>query len=608
MGLRSVVSKRLGLLAASAALVLGMIAATAPAEARGRYRHYSKQRVHATWHVKRHVHIRKRQYTRARAAAPAQMPAEFVVDVNSGKVLHSHNENAERHPASLTKVMTLYLLFEQIEAGRLKLDSEIPISARAAAQSPSKLGLRPGSEIEVEEAIKALVTKSANDIAVAVAEAVGGSEDRFAEMMTRKAHALGMSRTNYANASGLPNEDQVTTARDQATLARAIQDRFPKYYRYFSTRVFNYAGRSMRNHNHLLGRVEGLDGIKTGYTGKAGFNLMTSVRRDGHHVVGVVLGGRTARARDARMVALLENNIEDGAVGRTAIAMAEKDEDVRAPAREEAKPVQKVEPTPVRETVRVASAEPMRLMPPAQIESVRAEAARPQAEAARVEAPRPQPARAEAGLFLGVPPAPIPARTVDAERPRPAYVAGAARTAEAPVPPEKIKLRAAARTPSAAEGTTSRAALALATTTPSSLRWVTGAQPARSGEAAKETAKAAAKESVKEAVKETPKAGHTQVAKAQPKKDDDETTATVARTGWIIQIGATDDIGKAKELLSRAKDHSRTAAKAQPFTEKVQKGSETLWRARFAGLQENAAESACRELKRSGMACFAMKN
>ncbi|MFO1166978.1 MAG: serine hydrolase [Rhodoblastus sp.] len=597
--MRSVVSKRLGLLAAGAALVLGMIAATAPAEARGRYRHYSKHRVHTTWHVKRHVHIRKR-YTRARAAAPVQMPAEFVVDVNSGKVLHSHNENAERHPASLTKVMTLYLLFEQIEAGRLKLDSEIPISSRAAAQSPSKLGLRPGSEIEVEDAIKALVTKSANDIAVAVAEAVGGSEDRFAEMMTRKAHALGMSRTNYANASGLPNEDQVTTARDQATLARAIQDRFPKYYRYFSTRVFNYAGRSMRNHNHLLGRVEGLDGIKTGYTGKAGFNLMTSVRRDGHHVVGVVLGGRTARARDNRMVALLENNIEDGAVGRTAIAMAEKDEDVRAPAREEAKPVQKAEPTPVRETVRVASAEPMRLMPPAQIESVRAEAARPQAEAAR-----PQPARAEAGLFLGVPPAPIPARTVDAERPRPAYVAGAARTAEAPIPAEKIKLRAAARTPSAAEGTTSRAALALATTTPSSLRWVTGAQPARTGEASKETAKVAAKEVVKEA----PKAGHTQVAKAQPKKDDDEeTTATVARTGWIIQIGATDDIGKAKELLSRAKDHSRTAAKAQPFTEKVQKGSETLWRARFAGLQENAAESACRELKRSGMACFAMKN
>ncbi len=601
MGLRSVVSKRLGLLAAGAALVLGMLAATAPAEARGRHRHYSKHRVHATWHVKRHVHIRKRYAARARHVAAGPMPAEFVVDVNSGKVLHAHNENAERHPASLTKVMTLYMLFEQMEAGRFKLDTEIPISAHAAAQSPSKLGLRPGSEIEVEDAIKAIVTKSANDIAVAVAEAVGGSEDRFAEMMTRKAKALGMSRTNYANASGLPNEDQVTTARDQATLGRAIQDRFPRYYKYFSTRVFNFAGRSMRNHNHLLGRVEGMDGIKTGYTGKAGFNLLTSVRREGHHIVGVVLGGRTARARDNRMASLLESNIEEGAVGRTAVAAVERDEDARPAAREEIKPVQKAEPAPVRETVRVASAEPMRLMPPAQIETVRAqesvrtEPVRPQVELARAEAPRAQ----AAGLFLGVPPAPIPARTVDAERPRPAYVAGAARASDAPIPAEKIKLRAAARTPSAAEGTTSRGALALATTTPSSLRWVTGAQPAR-GEAAREVSK--------EAAKETVKAGHSQAAKAQPKKDDDDETATVARTGWIIQIGATDDIAKAKDLLSRAKDHSRTVAKAQAFTEKVQKGSGTLWRARFAGLQENAAESACKELKRSGMACFAMKN
>ncbi|MCB1543204.1 MAG: D-alanyl-D-alanine carboxypeptidase, partial [Rhodoblastus sp.] len=353
MGLRSVVSKRLGLLAAGAALVLGMLAVTEPAEARSRHRHYSKHRVHATWRVKRYVHVRKRHYARPRHVAVVQMPAEFVVDANSGRVLHAHNENAERHPASLTKVMTLYLLFEQMEAGRIKLDTEIPISAHAAAQAPSKLGLRPGSTIEVDDAIKAVVTKSANDIAVAIAEAVGGSEDRFAEMMTRKAKALGMSRTNYANASGLPNADQITTARDQATLGRAIQDRFPKYYRYFSTRVFNFAGRSMRNHNRLLGRVEGMDGIKTGYTSKAGFNLLTSVRRDGYHVVGVVLGGHTARARDARMASLLENNIEEGARGRTAVAMAEKDDDARPVIREEVRPVPKAEP------VRVAAAEPM---------------------------------------------------------------------------------------------------------------------------------------------------------------------------------------------------------------------------------------------------------
>ena len=416
MGLRSVVSKRLGLLAAGAAMVLAMVAVSEPAEARGRHRHY-KHRVHATWHVKRYVHVRKR-HVRASRVAAMQLPAEFVMDVNSGRVLHAHNENVERHPASLTKVMTLYLLFEQLEAGRFKLDTEIPVSAHAAAQAPSKLGLRPGSEIEVEDAIKSIVTKSANDIAVAIGEAVGGSEDRFAEMMTRKARALGMSRTNYANASGLPNNEQVTTAHDQALLAKAIQERFPKYYRYFSTRVFNFAGRSIRNHNHLLGRVDGVDGIKTGYTAKAGFNLMTSVRRDGHHIVGVVLGGPSARIRDNRMAALLENNIDDGAVGRTAIAAVEKEDEAAPAPREEIKPVQKAEPTPVRETVRVASAEPLRLTPPAQIDSVRANV-----ELARAEAPRPQAARADAGgLFLGVPPAPIPARVTAAvapERPRP---------------------------------------------------------------------------------------------------------------------------------------------------------------------------------------------
>ena len=597
MGLRSVVSKRLGLLAAGAALVVGMLAVSEPAEARSRHRHYSKHRVHASWHVKRYVHIRKRHIGRARAVASMQLPAEFIMDANSGRVLHAHNENAERFPASLTKVMTLYLLFEQMEAGRFRLDSEIPVSAHAASMAPSKLGLRPGSTIEVEDAIKSIVTKSANDIAVAIGEAVGGSEDRFADMMTRKAHALGMSRTNYANASGLPNSEQVTTAHDQALLAKAIQDRFPKYYRYFSTRVFNFAGRSIRNHNHLLGRVDGVDGIKTGYTAKAGFNLMTSVRRDGRHIVGVVLGGPSVRIRDNRMAALLESNIDEGAVGRTAIAAADKDDDAAPAPREEARQVQKAEPTPVRETVRVAAAEPMRLLPPVQIESVRANV-----EPARAEAPRPQPARAEAGLFLGVPPAPIPARAADAaERPRPAYVAGAARATETPVerPAEKIKRRAVARTPATAVGAGDRDALALATATPSSLRWVTGAQPAHG----KET-KAAAKE----AARETQKAGRTQVARTQPSKDEDDEAPAVSRSGWIIQIGATDDIAKAKELLSRAKGHSRAVAKAQPFTEKVQKGSGTLYRARFAGLQENAAESACKELKRSGMACIAMKN
>ena len=253
----------------------------------------------------------------ARAAAQApqgRVPysppyAALVVDANSGDVLHAANPDALRHPASLTKIMTLYLLFEQIEAGKLRLDSRLEVSDHASQQAPSKLGLLPGQTISVEDAIRALVTKSANDAAVVVAEAIGGDEETFARMMTRKARALGMSRTVYTNASGLPDADQLTTARDQATLGRAIQDRFPRYYRYFATPSFTYRGHAMRNHNKLLGRVEGVDGIKTGYTRASGFNLVSSVRRGSRHVVAVVLGGASGAARDARMRALIEQHI-----------------------------------------------------------------------------------------------------------------------------------------------------------------------------------------------------------------------------------------------------------------------------------------------------------
>ncbi|MFE1600729.1 SPOR domain-containing protein [Methylobacterium sp. ID0610] len=241
--------------------------------------------------------------------------AAMVVDVKSGRILHAVNEDALRHPASITKVMTLYLLFEQLERGKMSLDSPLEISANAARQAPSKLGLRPGSTITVEEAIKALVTKSANDVACAIGENIAGSEGAFAEMMTRKAHALGMSRTHYANASGLPDSDQITTARDLTILARAIQDRFPRYYRFFQTRSFAFRGRVIGNHNNLLGRVEGVDGIKTGYTRDSGFNLMTSARLNDRHIVAVVLGGKSGASRDAIMARLVQANLPKAYAG-----------------------------------------------------------------------------------------------------------------------------------------------------------------------------------------------------------------------------------------------------------------------------------------------------
>jgi len=246
-----------------------------------------------------------------------------VVDDKSGLVLHEVNPDEPRHPASLTKIMTLYLLFEQLEAGKLKLDTPLPVSTRASLQNPTKLGLKPNQTIQVEDAIKGLVTKSANDAAVVVAEAIGGSEEEFAKLMTLKASALGMTGTTYVNASGLPAEAQITTARDQAVLGRAIQHRFPVYYQYFATPSFRYKGAEMRNHNHLLGQVKGVDGIKTGYTDASGYNLASSVRRDEKHIVAVVLGGTSNGARDARMRQLIEEHISRASTQRTAPIVAE---------------------------------------------------------------------------------------------------------------------------------------------------------------------------------------------------------------------------------------------------------------------------------------------
>ena len=259
--------------------------------------------------------------------------SSIVVDANSGAVLQAANADSQRHPASLTKIMTLYLLFERLEAGKIKLTTDMNVSPHAAVQAPSKLGLKPGQTIEVETAIRAIVTKSANDVAVVVAEAIAGDEAEFAKLMTAKAHALGMRHTVYRNASGLPDDHQVTTARDMAVLGRAIQDRFPKYYHYFSTRTFVFRGKVMRNHNRLLGRVDGVDGIKTGYIHDSGFNIVTSVRRGKRHIVAVVFGGRTARARDASVRNLIDHNIRTAAVTRTAPPVVARQEIAHAHAK-----------------------------------------------------------------------------------------------------------------------------------------------------------------------------------------------------------------------------------------------------------------------------------
>jgi D-alanyl-D-alanine carboxypeptidase len=249
--------------------------------------------------------------------------AAIVIDDKTGKVLHEASADEPRHPASLTKIMTLYLLFEQLESGKLKSDTPLPISAFAASQRPTKLGLKADQTLKVDDAIRGLVTKSANDAAVVVAEALGGSEEEFAKLMTAKAKTLGMAGTVYVNASGLPAEEQITTARDQALLGRAIQHRFPGYYRYFATPSFHYRGKEMRNHNGLLGNVKGVDGIKTGYTDASGYNLVCSVRRDEKQIVAVVLGGKSNAKRDARMRELIVEYLPQASNERTVTLVGE---------------------------------------------------------------------------------------------------------------------------------------------------------------------------------------------------------------------------------------------------------------------------------------------
>ena len=251
------------------------------------------------------------------AAAVKGKRAAFVVDANTGTVLHAQQARELRYPASLTKMMTLYLIFEHIEDKRLRYTDKIRASSRAAGQPPSRIGLKAGDRITVLQAVKALVTKSANDVATAVAEHLGDSEANFARMMTRKARELGMRQTVFRNASGLPNRNQVSTARDMAQLALRLRDHFPQHFRHFRTRSFKYGKRVYRNHNVLLGRYRGVDGIKTGYTRASGFNLVTSLKKDGRYVVAVVMGGRTGRKRNAKMRRLLTSYFPQASASRT---------------------------------------------------------------------------------------------------------------------------------------------------------------------------------------------------------------------------------------------------------------------------------------------------
>ena len=256
--------------------------------------------------------------------APAERYAAIVVDAKTGKTLFEVNSTAQRYPASLTKMMTLYLLFEALDSGRVTKQTQIPVSANAAGQPPTKLRFRRGETIDVDTAIRAIVVKSANDVAVAVAEYLGGSEAAFAGMMTAKARQLGMSSTVFRNASGLPDDDQHTSARDMAVLGLALRTRFPQQFHYFSESDFMFRGRLVRGHNDMLGRVHGVDGIKTGYIRASGYNIVTSYDADGRKLIVVVMGASSARQRNDHVEALIQRSLQPASGAKTTLVFAEQ--------------------------------------------------------------------------------------------------------------------------------------------------------------------------------------------------------------------------------------------------------------------------------------------
>jgi len=246
----------------------------------------------------------------------------IVMDAKTGKVLYSHRGDEKAYPASLTKMMTLYMVFDAMERGKMSKATRIRFSTHAASMQPSKLGVKAGSTISAEQAIYALVTKSANDAAAAVGEHIGGTESKFAEMMTAKARQLGMKSTTFRNASGLPDTRQVTTARDMAILGIALREHFPSQYKYFSTRSFKFGSKTFGNHNKLLGQIRGVDGIKTGYTRASGFNLVSSVEDNGRSIVAVVLGGKTGKSRNAQMTKLITTYLPKASKGTDKMIVA----------------------------------------------------------------------------------------------------------------------------------------------------------------------------------------------------------------------------------------------------------------------------------------------
>ena len=520
--------------------------------------------------------------------------ALFIIDANTGATLADQDGNDPRYPASLTKMMTLYLVFERLEQGKLSMRTRIPISAHAANAAPSKLELAVGDEISVEDAIATLITKSANDVAIALAEQIGGSEPEFAKMMTAKARVLGMKATTFKNASGLPDGSQTTTARDMTTLGLHLYDDFPRYFPMFATRAHTYNGATHKNHNTLMLQMPGINGIKTGYTHASGFNLVSSYQQDGKHLIGAIFGGETAGSRNALMRVALTRALAKASTGRT------------------------------RKPVLVARAELVNRPKPAPVAAAVAQP--PVTPVAVVAAPPAAPA-----------PAPL---KIEMAKVRPVAVADAAPSARA-TPAERPAFAQASATPRMSDVIKSRVATPeiaplapvagpdVAVTgvrAPSSFeQQVAGMaqniQPAQPAAVAPAVAPgvAAVAPAVPAAIVRPPSTLGAQLEQlgpqpgakmAQPSyrlQGPAAAPRAPVETGFEIQIGAYASPSEADKRLAAAQTQVPALAGRVPVRRPVTMGEKTLYRARFAGFDAASAQAACAALNRQAINCLALK-
>jgi D-alanyl-D-alanine carboxypeptidase len=546
--------------------------------------------------------------------------ASFVIDANTGSVLHEQFADAPRYPASLTKMMTLYMTFSEIEQGRLSFDTKITVSARAAGMAPSKLDLDAGEEIAVLDAVKALITKSANDMAVALAEHIGGSEAQFARLMTDRARQIGMRSTTFRNASGLPDPGQITTARDMVTLGLRLQDDFPNHYRLFSLTSFVYRGKTYRSHNTLMHGFPGMDGIKTGYTRASGFNLVSSVSADNKHIVAAVFGGKSAQTRNAHMRSLLYRALQSASTEKTRVPSQQLVASARPPKKQALAAKKQAEAANVAwatETQKPAKAKPVKT-----VKIIGKLPAPAPAPAVRPPAEQPAPTHDAIAQML---------TTGTAGSPEPRGEAAQLAAPQATLPPPRLDLQALRAAMSETEQDDEPGAqgdgadqplLASAAPGPKDIAGlirnsvVDGAPAARMMADTQSGTPTARPPSTLNSQANALTAFATPANSTQPSHlkgpiPPETPTFTKARVGvgYEIQIGAYNTAQDAQAKLDAVRGRAVGLLDGhEAVTIPVQREDRKIFRARFVAFDEDTASNTCLELRRLAIDCFVMRS